>query len=155
MLLVLGLETSCGMIRTHFISIPWMLWTLQKQKQYRASHPCQSLQRHPCASLASYSLLQQPSHVPFISDWTKNIGSNQRCFKHLNSKIFGLGSTHNREWFFFFLKFGHWIRKSPCTIPHSPATPRQEQAVYAQKYRSEEIIYTNLKFKEDQSSIFL
>lgn len=56
-----------------------------------------------CASLASYSLLQQPSHVPFISDWTKNIGSNQRCFKHLNSKIFGLGSTHNREWFFFFL----------------------------------------------------
>lgn len=53
-----------------------------------------------CASLASYSL-QQPSCLPFISDWTKNTGLNQRCFKHLNSKIFALGSNHNREWFFF------------------------------------------------------
>lgn len=98
MLLVLGLETSCGMIWTHFISIPWMLWTLCKN---RSSTGHLILARVCSVILCKPGLLQQPSCLPFISDWTKNAGLNQRCFKHLNSKIFALGSNHNREWFFF------------------------------------------------------
>lgn len=97
-LLVLGLETSCGMIWTHFISMPWMLWTLCKN---RSSTGHLILARVCSVILCKPGLLQLPSCLPFISDWTKNAGLNQRCFKHLNSKIFALGSNHNREWFFF------------------------------------------------------
>lgn len=154
MLLVLGLEASCGMIRTHFISIPWMLWTLQKQKQYRASHPCQSLQHYPVQAWPPTLCYNSPHMYHLSQTELKTLAQTKGVLSIWTPKYLVWDQPITGSDFFFFFKFGHWIRKSLCTIPHSPATPRQEQAVYAQKYRSEEIIYTNLKFKEDQSSIF-
>lgn len=72
--------------------------------------------------LISRSLLELPSYLLSASGWTKRFCPNQRCFKHLSSKLFGLGSVHNRESFFLIWSLNQNITLYSCQfLSHTQA----------------------------------
>lgn len=118
MLLVLGLETSCGMIRTHFISIPWMLWTLQKQKQYRASHPCQSLQHYPVQAWPPTLCYNSPHMYHLSQTELKTLAQTKGVLSIWTPKYLVWDQPITGSDFFFFFKI--WSLNQKITLYNSP-----------------------------------